>query len=77
MSHVTQWFWSSQLKSHIVKIGGHCPNEGKDKDFFCISRDHMINESRESVAGPREQLGQGVRLPPNFSDNVPFSLRAL
>ena len=23
---------------------------GKDKDIFCISRDHMINESRDSVA---------------------------
>ena len=26
-----------------------CPSEGGDKAFICISRDHMINESRELV----------------------------
>ena len=26
-----------------------CPSKGEEKAFFCISRDHMINESRDSV----------------------------
>ena len=34
MSHVTWWLWSIQLKSHLAKIGGHCPSEGRDKTFF-------------------------------------------
>ena len=46
MSHVTRWLWSTQLK---LKIGGHCPSEGGDKAFLKKSRDHMINESRDSV----------------------------
>ena len=39
-----------QLKSHLAKIGGHCSSKGGDKAFFYISRDHMINESRDSVS---------------------------
>ena len=49
MSHVTRWLRLTQLKSHLAKIGGHCPSEGGDKAFFCISRDYMISESRDSV----------------------------
>ena len=49
MRHVTRWLWSTQLRSHFAKIGAHCPSEGGDKTFSCISRDHMINESRDSV----------------------------
>ena len=49
MSHVTRWLRSTQFKSHLAKIGGHCPCEGRDKAFFCISRDHLINESHDSV----------------------------
>ena len=26
-----------------------CPSEGVDKAFICISHDHMINESHDSV----------------------------
>ena len=48
MSHVTRWLWSTRLKSHLAKIGGHCHNEGGDK-VLLISRDHMINKSRESM----------------------------
>ena len=46
---MTRWFLSTQLKSHLAKIGDHCPSEGGDKEFFLISRDHMINESIDSV----------------------------
>ena len=50
MSHVKLWLWSTQLKSHLAKIGGNCPNEGGDKAFFfLISRDHTINESCDLV----------------------------
>ena len=38
-----------QLKSQLAKIVGHCPSLCKDKGIFLISRDHMINESRDSV----------------------------
>ena len=48
MSQVTRWLWSTQLKSHLAKIGDHCPSEGRDKAFL-ISRDQIINESRDSV----------------------------
>ena len=48
MSHVARWLWSTQLKSHLAKIGGHCPSEGGDK-VFLISRDYMINKSRDSI----------------------------
>ena len=48
MSHVTQWFYSTQLKSHLAKIGDPCPSEDGDKGFL-ISRDQMINESPDSV----------------------------
>ena len=41
--------WSTQLKSNFVKIGGHCPSEGGDKAFFCISRNHMTTESSDLV----------------------------
>ena len=45
MNHVTQWLWSTQLKSHYAKIGGYCPSEGGDKAFwFCMSRDQINNE---------------------------------
>ena len=49
MSHVTRWLRLTQLKSHLAKIGDHCPSEGGDKAFFCKSRDHMINESHDLV----------------------------
>ena len=50
MSHVTRWLWSTQLKSHLAKIGDHCPSEDGDKAFFFnITCDQMINESRDSV----------------------------
>ena len=49
MSHGTRWLWSTRLKSHLAKIGGHCPSEDGDKGFFLISRDHLINESRDSM----------------------------
>ena len=49
MSHATRWLWSTQLKSHLAKIGDHCPSEGGEKSFLLISHDHMINESRDSV----------------------------
>ena len=48
-SDVTQWLWSTWLRSHLAKIGGHCPSEGADKALFLISRDHMINESGDSM----------------------------
>ena len=48
MSGVDRRLWSIQLKAHLGKIGGHCPSDGGGK-VFCISRDHMINESRGSV----------------------------
>ena len=48
MSHVARWLWSTQHKSHLAKIGGHCPSEGGDK-VFLISRDYMINKSRDSI----------------------------
>ena len=32
------------VKSNLAKIGGHHPS-----DFFLISRNHMINESRDSL----------------------------
>ena len=48
MSHMTRLLWSTRLKSHVARIGGHCPSEGGDK-FFLISRDHIINESRDSM----------------------------
>ena len=41
--------WSTQLKSHVAKIGGHCPSEGGHQAFFCISRNHMITESSDLV----------------------------
>ena len=50
MSQVTRCLCSIQLKSRLAKIGFHCPSEGGDKAFFCISRNHMINESRDSVS---------------------------
>ena len=37
--------WLTQVKSHLAKSGGHCPSEDGDKAFFCLSRDHIINES--------------------------------
>ena len=37
MSHVTQWLWSTQLKSRLAKIGGHCPSDGGDIAFFNIT----------------------------------------
>ena len=49
MSHVTRWMWSTQIKSQLAKIGGHCPSTGGDKAFFKKSRDHMINLSQDSV----------------------------
>ena len=49
MSHVTRWLWSTRLKLHLAKIGGHCPNEGGDIKFFLILRDQMINESHGSM----------------------------
>ena len=33
--------WSTQLKSHLARIGGHCPSKGGDKIFFYISRDSV------------------------------------
>ena len=39
MSHVTRWLWSTQIKSHLAKIGDHCPSEGGDRAFFAY---HMI-----------------------------------
>ena len=51
MSHVKLWLWSTLLKSHLAKIGGNCPNEGGDKAFFLISRDHTISESCDLVRG--------------------------
>ena len=30
----TRWLWSTQLKSHLARTGGHCPSEGEDKTFF-------------------------------------------
>ena len=47
MSHVTRWLWSTQLKSQLVEIDGHCPSQA-EISFFRISPDHMINESRDS-----------------------------
>ena len=41
---------STQLKSHLAKIGGYCPSEGGDKAFFCLSRERLINELRDSVS---------------------------
>ena len=35
--------------SHLAKIVGHCLSEGGDKTFIGVSRDHMINESRDFV----------------------------
>ena len=49
MIYVTRWLWSTQFKSHLAKIGSHCPSEGGDKDIS-ISLDRMINESVDSVA---------------------------
>ena len=49
MSYVTRWLWSTQLKSHLAKIGGHFPSEGGDKAFFKKSRDYMINKSSDSM----------------------------
>ena len=46
---MTRWLWSTQRKSQLAKIGGHCPSKGRDKAFFEKSRDHMINGSRDSV----------------------------
>ena len=40
--------WSTQLKSQLDKIGGHCPGEGGDKAFSKKSCNCMINGSRES-----------------------------
>ena len=33
---VTRWLWSTRLKSHLAKIGDHCPSEGGDEVFFNI-----------------------------------------
>ena len=44
MSHVTRWLWSTQLKSQLAKIGGHCPSEDEDKTFSKKLHDHMTNE---------------------------------
>ena len=49
MKHTTGGLWSIQLKSHLAKIGSHCPSEVGDKAFFSILRNHMINESRDLV----------------------------
>ena len=49
MSHVTRWLCSTQFESQLAKIGSHCPNEGGDKAFLRKSRDHTVNESRDSV----------------------------
>ena len=42
--------WSTQFKSHLAKTGGHCPSKGGD-NFFYMSRDHRVNESRDPVEG--------------------------
>ena len=39
----------TQFKSHLAKIGVHCPKKVRDKAFFFKSRDNMIKESRGSV----------------------------
>ena len=49
MSHVTRWLRSTQLMSHLAKIGGHCLRKVGDKAFFGISPDHMIIESCDSM----------------------------
>ena len=49
MGHLTQWLWSSQLKSQLAKIGSHCPSKRRDKDFLKKSRDHVINRLRDAV----------------------------
>ena len=49
MSHVTRWLWSTQLKSQLAKIGGHCPSEGEDETFSKKLHDHVTNESRDTV----------------------------
>ena len=33
----------------ILELLKLCPNEGEDKSFFYISRDHMVKEPRDSV----------------------------
>ena len=35
--------------AYLAKIAGHCPSEGGNKASFCMSRDHIINESRDLV----------------------------
>ena len=42
MIYVTRWLWSTQLKSHLAKIGSDCPSEGGDKDFL-ISHDNWVS----------------------------------
>ena len=49
MIHVARRLWSTKSKSQLAKIGGHCPSEGGDKVFKRKSRDHTVNESRNSV----------------------------
>ena len=49
MSHVTRWLWSTQFELQFAKFGRHCPREGGDKAFSRKSRDHTVNESRDSV----------------------------
>ena len=38
----------NSTKAHLAKIGVHSPSKVGD-NFFCISRDHRINESLYSV----------------------------
>ena len=39
----------SELFSKFTTFPGAIFSGGRDKACFCISRDHMINESRDSV----------------------------
>ena len=43
----------------VVEIGSHCSSKGEDKTFFCISLDHMINESCDlvgEIAYPKSKI---------------------
>ena len=58
MSHLTLWLWSTQLKSHLAKTGGHCRRKSGDY-FFCTSHDPKINKSHDS-GGEGGGLGPSV-----------------
>ena len=46
MSHVTGWLQSTQLKSHLAKIGSHFTRESGNKGFFAY---HVITWSMSHV----------------------------